>query len=60
MFPRPAAPIFCSVSKISDATLGTFLVGALSMAAESQRWQTSGLRFDPTNAPSAAGSSDDE
>ena len=27
MFPRPAAPIFCSVSRVSEVTLGTFLVG---------------------------------
>ena len=27
VFPRPAAPIFCSVSRVSEATLGTFLVG---------------------------------
>ena len=26
MFPRPAAPIFCSVSRVSEVTLGTFLV----------------------------------
>ena len=25
MFPRPAAPIFCSVSRVSEATLETFL-----------------------------------
>ena len=24
MFPRPAAPIFCSVSRVSEVTLGTF------------------------------------
>ena len=27
VFPRPAAPIFCSVSRVSEATLDTFLVG---------------------------------
>ena len=27
MFPRPAAPIFCSVSRVSEATLETYLVG---------------------------------
>ena len=27
VFPRPAAPIFCSVSRVSEVTLGTFLVG---------------------------------
>ena len=27
VFPRPAAPIFCSVSRVSEATLETFLVG---------------------------------
>ena len=27
MFPRPAAPIFSSVSRVSEATLETFLVG---------------------------------
>ena len=26
MFPRPAAPIFCSVSRVSEVTLGPFLV----------------------------------
>ena len=26
MFPRPAVPIFCSVSRVSEATLETFLV----------------------------------
>ena len=27
MFPRPAAPISCSVSRVSEATLESFLVG---------------------------------
>ena len=26
MFPRPAVPIFCSVSRVSEVTLGPFLV----------------------------------
>ena len=31
VFPRPAAPIFCSVSRVSEATLGTFFGGILGL-----------------------------
>ena len=31
MFPRPAAPIFCSVSRVSEATLESFFGGILGL-----------------------------
>ena len=37
VFPRPAAPIFCSVSRVSEATLGTF-GGLLGLVRPSGPW----------------------
>ena len=41
MFPRPAAPIFCSVSKVSEATLDTFFGGILGLVHPSGPWSVS-------------------
>ena len=35
MFPRPAAPIFCSVSRVSEAMLGTFFGEILGLVRPS-------------------------
>ena len=38
MFPRPAAPILCSASRVSEATLGAFFGGILGLVRPSGPW----------------------